>query len=77
MFFTWTANSVFDSILLLFDKMPSTTSANIDILITEIGGVTFPSGSILKVEYVNGKKEGAGKVHIRYCQSMVWQANQG
>ena len=42
--------------------MSSTTSTNINIQSTEIGGVSFPSGSILKVEYVNGKKEGAGKV---------------
>ena len=42
--------------------MSSTTSTNINIQSTEIGGVTFPSGSTLKVEYVNGKKEGAGKV---------------
>ena len=42
--------------------MSSTTSTNINIQSTEIGGVSFPSGSTLKVEYVNGKKEGAGKV---------------
>ena len=42
--------------------MSSTTSTNINIQNTEIGGVSFPSGSTLKVEYVNGKKEGAGKV---------------
>ena len=42
--------------------MSSTRSTNINIQNTEIGGVSFPSGSTLKVEYVNGKKEGAGKV---------------
>ena len=42
--------------------MSSTTSTNINIQSTEIGGISFPSGSTLKVEYVNGKKEGAGKV---------------
>ena len=42
--------------------MSSTTSTNINILNTEIGGVSFPSGSTLKVEYVNGKKEGTGKI---------------
>ena len=42
--------------------MSSTASTNINIQSTEIGGVSFPSGSTLKVEYVNGKKEGSGKV---------------
>ena len=42
--------------------MSSTTSTNINIQSTEIGGVSFPSGSTVKVEYVNGKREGAGKV---------------
>ena len=45
--------------------MSSTTSTNISIQSTEIGGVSFPSGSTLKVEYVNGKKEGAGKVLLK------------
>ena len=41
--------------------MESSESTNINIQTTEIGGVSFPSGSTLTVEYVNGKKEGAGK----------------
>ena len=42
--------------------MSSTTSTNINIQSTEIGGISFPSGSTLEIEYVNGKKEGSGKV---------------
>ena len=45
--------------------MSSTTSTNIDSQSTEIGGVSFPSGSTLKVEYVNGKKEGTGKILLK------------
>ena len=42
--------------------METLKSSNIDIQSKDIGGVSFPSESILKVEYMNGKKEGAGKV---------------
>ena len=42
--------------------METLKSSNIDIQSKDIGGVSFPSESILKVEYMNGKKEGIGKV---------------
>ena len=45
--------------------METLKSSNIDIQSKDIGGVSFPSGSTLKVEYVNGKKEGAGKVVLK------------
>ena len=37
-------------------------SVNVQIKSTTFGGVSFPSGSSLKVDYVNGKKEGAAVV---------------
>ena len=42
--------------------MFSLASTNINLQSSEIGGISFPSGSELKVEYVNNKKEGVGKV---------------
>ena len=35
---------------------------NIQLSTTTFGGVSFPSGSSLKVDCVNGKKEGVGVV---------------
>lgn len=39
-----------------------TSLTNIQIKSKLIGGIEFPDGSSLRVEYVNGKKEGEGLV---------------
>ena len=43
-------------------KNDDPVSVNIQVKSTTFGGVSFPSGSSLKVDYVNGKKEGVGLV---------------